>query len=141
MNNQCRLPASGFTETLNEVYEWAKNTVIKAKAAMPDGGITVVVWAYREQNSEWLSVDFYDEKDRDYCMTFLIGEPHTFEMSEPYVPDMTEALHMVGIVIEALGAKVKIGRRCNEVNKYCTPEEKWEEGQTNAHLSLVCSTR
>lgn len=135
MDKQCYLPASGFTNTLNEVYDWAKMVVASARSRLSGSQLRVAVWAYREQGYEWLAVDFFDEADNDYLMTFLIGDEHDFHADEPRVPDMTEALHMAGIVIEALGAKIELGRRCNEVNKYCTPEA-WTETQTNAMLAL-----
>ncbi len=133
---KCRLPASGFTETLDRIYDWAKQVVSAAKAELHGADIRTLVWAYREQNCEWLSVGIYDENNFNYIITFLIGEPHNFDINCPSVPDMTEALHMTGIVLDALGLVATIGRRGNEVNKYCTPET-WKPAQTSATLVLA----
>lgn len=132
----CRLPAGGFTETLTGVYDWAKAVVAKAKECLGEAPVKVLVWAYRHQSWELLAVDFHTDDGRDYSMTFMIGDRHDFELSEPSVPDMTEALHMVGILCEALGATIQIGRRGNEVNPYCTPEQ-WQPGQTSGQLALA----
>jgi hypothetical protein len=131
----CDLPASGFTRTTNDVYDWAKAVVTKVKEKLPEGQINAAVWAYREQGYEWLAVCFHRDDDDTYDLGFTIGEDHSFHLVEPGVPDMTEALHMVGILCEALAAKIQIGRRCNEVNPYCTQEE-WRPGQTNGQLVL-----
>lgn len=134
---QCRLPASGFTYTPDEVYIWAKRVVAAIRAALPSGTPpNVLMWAYREQRREWLSLIFHDTQERDYCLTFLIGDPHDFHMTELTVPDMTEALHMAGILIADLDAVVSIGRRWNEVNRTCTPDA-WVDGQTSGVLKLV----
>lgn len=137
MKKVCRLPASGFTHTLNEVYDWANAVAKSAKAAMHHQPVKVSIWAYREQNAEWLSVDFYtdDQSDGDYIMTFLIGEPHSFDLQQPTAPDMTEALHMAGILCDALDAHISLGRRNNEVNRYCTPDP-WSPNQTNGKLRI-----
>jgi hypothetical protein len=138
---RCRLPASGFTETLDDVYDWASSLVNQLNqlrvAAKP---VQAFVWAYREQSFELVALDF--DGGIDACLQFLIGEPHNFYASINdggviAVPDMTEALHMIGIVLDALDIKeVKIGKRVNEVNPYCTPSQ-WVPGQTNAPLKIM----
>lgn len=140
MNNdletRCYLPASGFTRTVDEAYDWGCEVTRRIKQALPDGAIHVLVWAYREQHREWLAAIFYDAAGRDCTITFLSGYPHNFDLTEPYVPDMTEALHMTGIVADALSATITIGRRDNEVNRYCTPGV-WVDEQTNGSLVLA----
>lgn len=139
----CRLPASGFTDTLNGVYDWATKVVAKVRSDLGVGPVRVSVWAYREQERQWLAADFHADDfglARSYPMTFVVGETHDFDLEEPNVPDMTEALHMVGILCEALGATIEIGRRCNEVNRYCTPEA-WGPGQTNARLVILVKAK
>lgn len=131
----CDLRASGFTKTTNGVYDWAAAVVAKVKEKLPEGRLNAAVWAYREKGYEWLAVCFHCDDEDTNDLGFTIGEDHSFHLVEPGVPDMTEALHMVGILCEALGAKIQIGRRCNELNQYCTPG-KWRPGQTNGQLVL-----
>lgn len=133
----CRLPASGFTETLSPVYDWAKAIVSDMRKQLSSEKIKADLWAYREQSCEWLCLDISEVANGS--LIFLIGEPHNYSLNSPAtvinVPDMTEALHMAGIICDALGAKIEIGRRNNEVNPYCTPS-KWTPGQTNARLQI-----
>jgi hypothetical protein len=53
------------------------------------------LWVYREQNRDWLSLEFFGGVDED--LIFRIGEPHNYSLDSPVteiqVPDMTEALH------------------------------------------------
>ena len=64
-----------------------------------------------------MACDFYDEHENHYPLTFQADFYHTFDLQEPGVPDLVAAMHMAGIVIEGVGAKVvEVGRRCNEVN-------------------------
>jgi len=135
---RCRLPASGFTETLSPVYDWARAIVSDFKAKANGQRIHANLWAYREQNSEWLALDLFGGIDGD--LTFLIGEPHNYSLDSPgtviQAPDMTEAIHMAGIICDALDVDVRVGCRINEVNSYCTPDQ-WGPNQTNAPLKIV----
>lgn len=133
--SSCRLSASGFTHTLDGVYDWAKVVVAAAKKKL-NGPITLTLWAYRHGGHEYLAADFYTKANESYCLSFVVHHPHDFDLEQPGVPDMTEALHMVGIVAEALEATIEIGCRQNETNKYCTPAP-WQPGQTNARLVLI----
>jgi hypothetical protein len=54
---------------------------------------------------------------------------------EAYVPDMVEAVHLVGIILKSLNIPVCIGRVENEVNENLVSEP-FREGQTNAHIRL-----
>ncbi|MBU3640982.1 hypothetical protein [Polynucleobacter sp. Fuers-14] len=141
---RCRLPASGFTETLSPVYDWAKTVVRDLQAKTNGQKIAARLWAYREQYSEWLALDFFDGIEAN--ITFLIGEPHNYYADldgggTVNVPDMTEALHMVGIICHAINVEpidivLSIGNRQNEVNPYCTPSQR-VPGQTSAPLKIV----
>lgn len=136
---RCRLPASGFTQTLNPVYDWASTVVAYLQTLANSQKVEAGLWAYREQFSEWLALDLTGGVNAH--ITFLIGEPHNFHSDLDdggvvAVPDMTEALHMAGIICDAFNAKVDVGCRANEVNRYCTPGP-WGPNQTNARLKVV----
>ncbi|HHV7521268.1 TPA: hypothetical protein ACUNF5_002751 [Burkholderia orbicola] len=115
----CRLPASGFTETPNAVFEWADQVVSAARQTLCGSKPRIRLWAYRHQGCEYLAADIWDEHEasRFHPITFVIGDDSCFDMHEPVVPDMSDALHMVGIVAEGLSANVEVGRRGNEVNE------------------------
>lgn len=112
----CALDASGCTDTPPDVLKWAREVgaVVKQKLSAPR---TVYLWTYRRYGYEMLMCDFYDEHDNHYPLIFTSGFNHNFNLEEPAVPDLAEAVHMAGILVEALDAKVaEIGRRGNEVN-------------------------
>lgn len=136
---RCRLPASGVTETLNSVYDWAVIMVSRFRPKVDGQKVTADLWAYREQGSEWLALDF-DGALIDERITFLIGEPHNFyadfDGGTVNVPDMTEALYMAGIICDALDAPIiNFGKRGNEVNPYCTPD--LQSGHHSARLRII----
>lgn len=118
------LPASGFTKTRSELHAWAKAVVDEARSIFGnDVAVDVGVWAYREQGREFLSADLHIKKQREPVFPITIcaeGECYFPEITggaaEADVPDMVEAMHLVGIITRALGATVSIGRGENEVN-------------------------
>lgn len=115
----CRLPASGFTETPESVLVWADQVVAMAKKKLNGFVPRVWLWAYRNAGTEYLAADIGDEHESSvgHSLTFVIGAGSRLNIDEPFVPDMTDALHLVGIVAEGLRADVEVGRRGNEVNE------------------------
>lgn len=132
----CRQPASGFTETPAEIIEWAKSTVSIAKEIMTGKQISAHVWAYREQDCQLLAVDLIDEEGHWYGINFTTGVGYCLHPQEPYVHDLTEALHMAGIVSASLGATVELGCRDNETNEAVLARPLLP-GETNGNLALV----
>lgn len=117
------LSASGFTDSNNGIYDWAKTAMNAVKLRLTGSIINGCLWAYRHQDVEYISLSFEDETEKNYSFTITTGFPYELKsISEPIVPDMTEALHMAGIIIQALEANMLIGRGWNEVNRYCIPE-------------------
>lgn len=133
--NACHLPASGFTVTLNGVYDWAKHHIEIINKVF-GSNCNAHLWSYREQSSEWISFTVYNEK-HIHDILFLIGQPHNFNYSYPYVPDSCEALHMIGLITNALKINTEIGLNQNETNKYCTGQTEWKENQTNAQIEFI----
>ncbi|MGU7843952.1 hypothetical protein ACV22V_31380 [Burkholderia sp. AW33-5] len=115
----CRLPASGFTETPESVLVWADQVVSIARSNLTGVEPLVGLWAYRHGGFECLAADISDENDTSmgHSLTFLVGGDMDLDIHEPSVPDMADALHLIGIVIEALQARVVVGLRSNEVNE------------------------
>lgn len=126
--NICEVLPSGYTYTLNNVYDWAKESLKKIKHEL---GISLIeskddvkayMWAYRYDNgkNKYIAFDLVNIKNNfHYCINFSIGDKHTFNINEPTVPDVVEAIHMIGLISTALGIKTEIGSYSNEVNKYC----------------------
>ncbi|MGS1035957.1 hypothetical protein [Burkholderia glumae] len=121
MEELCRLPASGFTETPEAVLVWADEVVSHAKKKLNGFEPRVRVWGYRHNGAEYLAADISDEHESSvgHALTFVIGNDllPSLNIEEPKVSDMSDALHLVGIVAAGLKADVTIGRRGNEVNE------------------------
>jgi hypothetical protein len=140
MKNKTYQPASGFTTTNTELHTWAGKLVSKIKEKFNENEISAFIAAYREQEREHLSCDLINiEKNISMPITICAdGEyylPLDTDMSEADVHDMTEALHLVGLITQAINAKVIVGRLVNETNEdvLVTP---LIENQTNAHINI-----
>ena len=117
------LSASGFTRTRSDLHAWAKAVVEQARIFKDHSTVEAKVWAYREQGCEHLSADLYlkDRREPSFPITICADGGYYFPAivggaAEADVPDMVEAMHLVGIITQALGATVSVGRGANEVN-------------------------
>lgn len=133
------LPASGFTSTNPTSYAWCKYHVdqVKKKFGESASGLNAHLWSYRHGDTQCLSFDIYSDHEH-YTMTLeAIGECDEYIESSDYgVFDLAEALHIVGIIKEALNLEVEIGRRQNEVNTQLL-EQPLVGTETNGRLKLV----
>ncbi|MCW6560052.1 hypothetical protein NFB50_16460 [Yersinia ruckeri] len=112
------LDSSGFTGTNEDLHECAGKIVAESKKQFGGSSLSAHLWAYRHGDAEILCCDLYC-KDTDTHMPITItatGMQHFGGTDEPYVYDMTEALHLSGLVIRALDVTVEVGRGSNEVN-------------------------
>lgn len=135
--NACGLNASGFSYTLNGVYDWATQAANLVQETLGTHDLNAHLRAYREQGYESMCLTIWKDDLKDRCdFNFTLGEKHDFHLEEPYVPDANEALHMIGILTQTLNVKVEIGGHRNETNRYCTPKP-WRKGQTNAPLKVI----
>ncbi|MBU3587438.1 hypothetical protein ICN30_06295 [Polynucleobacter sp. 31A-FELB] len=122
---RCHLPPSGASNTLSPVYDWAKTVVALLQKQSNGQRVKARLWAYRYSGAEWLVMEFLDGAEGSF--TFCIGEPHNYVVDDSsgtvtLVPDMTEALHMAGIVFNAVNAEVEVGNR-RELNPCCCPDK------------------
>lgn len=123
----CRLDASGCTDTPSIILEWADCAVAEVRNSL--GGITVLahVWPYSHGGNDFLGCSIRCDGANSapgYALTFVIGpDVDLAEVCEPHVPTMADALHMLGIVLDALDARMTLGRRGTEVNEdvLCEP--------------------
>ena len=136
---RCRLPASGLTYTPAEIHEWARHVASLARESLT-GNITAHVSPYRHGDHEHLSCDLQDEMSEYYPITLITGAAHDFSTSpmgtDACVPDMSEAMHMAGMVIELLNARVSLGRYHNETNPEVLARP-LKPGQTNGAMALA----
>lgn len=141
-HKQCRLPASGFTHTLSEVHQWAGSVAGDIRNEL-SGPLQARMWAYRHGDSRYLVCDFYDGRDNVYPLTLLATGQHDFHVgpsgTDASVPDMTEAIHMLGILARALDASVQIGLHENETNESVLSQP-LQQGQTNGPMARVAAS-
>ena len=116
-NNICELNSLAYTNTPTAIFNWATAVVRGARDILGSDGLSVSVWPYRKGLQQFLCCDISNALSNDiYDLTFVISGQHNFDLYNPSVPDMAEALHMAGIVIEGLNATARIGSRENELN-------------------------
>jgi len=130
----------GFTYTHSAGYEWAGKQVLSIRKAIAGKPLPVQghLWTYRHDGCEMLALDVTCGDESVYNGT-ITGNDGEYESDlsddEAYVPDMVEAVHLVGIILKSLNIPVCIGRVENEVNENLVSEP-FREGQTNAHIRL-----
>lgn len=133
-----RLEPSGFTETSEALHACAGHIVAKAKAYFDGAPVKAEVWAYRwYDNCEIVSCDLWTEgSDKAMPVTITAtGQQRLDIHDEPDVFDMTEALHLAGMITQALGATVTVGRTVNEANQAVLPAP-LPAGHTNGTINL-----
>jgi hypothetical protein len=131
------LEPSGFTNTNIELHDCAKRLVDKAKALFKYEHLKAKVWSYRWDDSMVLTCDLFSLTS-ELSMTITIsavGRLMLDYLDEPEVYDMTEAVHLVGLITKALDAKVLVGRGDNEINTAIL-DNPLSEGQTNGTINL-----
>lgn len=108
-----RLNSVGDPESHPESKAWA-DKVTQHLLEQLNGPIEATLWPYRLCGKEHLACEISDAQGNDYSITFTIGEELNCSFNpqgcDPWVPDMSEALHMAGMVLTAVGAQVTVGR-------------------------------
>lgn len=141
-DNASYLPASGFTHTHLDVHSWAGKVVGLARSVFGEERVTARLWAYREQGRQHLSCDLCVKGNSKISLpiTICAEGKHYFPdikggAAEADTYDMAEALHLAGLITEALNATIEVGLKCNEINEEIL-EEPLSEGQTNGKVDL-----
>ncbi|AHG22706.1 hypothetical protein Z042_07590 [Chania multitudinisentens RB-25] len=91
------------------VSHWVTEQGARLRAILT-GDITLIVWPYRRAGLEYLMCDGFDAC-QTVTLTLRTGGAHDFNGRSPVVPDMTEALHMIGLLATVLDARVKLDCR------------------------------
>jgi len=140
-NETSDLSASGFTHTNTDLHIWAGKIVEEAKNYFSDEKIELSIWSYIEQKYEHMSCDIRSTNNKDKYITITIcagGEYRLGEVSrggDIEVHTMTEALHVCGIISQALECPISVGLGGNEVNKEVL-EKPLGEAHTNGRINL-----
>lgn len=134
---QSRLEPSGFTETNAALHACAGHIVAKVKASFAGAPVKAQLWAYRWHDCEVLSCDLLSEDAANAIPVTITaaGRQMLDVPDEPEVFDMTEAVHLAGLIIQALDATVTVGRTANEVNEAVLPAP-LAAGHTNGRINL-----
>ena len=139
MLDKCDLGSNGFTYTLDNAHKWCGIQVKKIREEFSNDlhNVKGYLYAYRHDGYEKLALDYSHKSDRKrwFPMSFNTGCKHDtdYEGSDVCVPDMTEALHMAGIIIRSIGMPVEIGLFHNETNESLLAKP-LTENQTIGHL-------
>lgn len=108
------LTEGGPEDVPESVIEWLDRVVCDVRQALDDEGpLTVSIWPYRH-GATYLVCDIFAEPQHAlYDMTICVDGPTNLSFTkEPQVPDLADALHLVTLVANALGARVKLGLDC-----------------------------
>jgi len=138
--NRSNLSVTSITDTYLPLHQWAETVVTLACNMFNKQPISANVWPYRDRGASILSCVLFNE-NQNIRLPICIeanGKYNFPELGDALVevdvPDMAEALHLVGIITQALNSEVKIGRGDNEVNKSVLAEplpENQPYGQIN----------
>ena len=112
------LNPTAFTFTDKEIHDCAGKIVKQAKEIFNAAPVTARVWSFRHDGYEMISCDLSDQGETKWMPIVITatGEQMLEIIDEPEVFDMTEALHLAGLIVRAMDAKVIVGRGQNEIN-------------------------
>lgn len=132
-----RLEPSGFTETNKALHEFAGKLVKEAKEIFKLEPVMAKVWSYRYGGYSMISCDLFSVGHKiNMPITISAVNQQMLEcQDEPDVFDMAEAIHLVGIITQALDAKISIGLGRNEVSPLVL-ESPLKENHTNGKINL-----
>lgn len=134
------LDPSGCTKTNTALHECAGRIVAEVRNHFGDAPVNADVWSQRWYNGdEIISCDFWkDENDKALPLTVSItalAQQRLDITDEPDVFDMTEALHLAGLITQALNATVTVGRTDKEANE-AVLSAPLPAGHTNGRINL-----
>jgi hypothetical protein len=104
----CELDAGGHPYTLPEVEQWVAKTAARLIAEC-HAPFKARIWPYRQGAVTCISCDI-DGRTAGESFTFQAVGRHDFDHDSPYVPDVAEALHMIGLLTRRIGALIQLGR-------------------------------
>jgi hypothetical protein len=102
------LLASGETQSDPELVRWTEEVAGLLRHALGSGSVELRLWGYRHQ-VETLCADFWNEAGEVVPVTFFATGAAIMKNLELEVPDITEALHAVGLICRRIAVKAEIG--------------------------------
>jgi hypothetical protein len=102
------LLASGEAQSDPELVRWTEEVAGLIRRALGSGSLELRLWGYRHQ-VETLCADFWNEAGEVVPLTFFATGAVSMHRLELEVPDITEALHAVGLICRGIGVKAEIG--------------------------------
>jgi len=132
------LSVTGFTYTSEIGYRWCEYHIQKVREQYdPEKAINALLWSYRLGPTEVISLELSQEKPF-YSIELLAGGEFDDDVTsdEFTVPDLVEALHLIGIVKASLTLDIEVGRRSNETNQKLL-EQPLKPNQTNGYLRPI----
>jgi hypothetical protein len=118
------LDSSGLVQTNAMAYEWCeeqvkfiRSEVLKRGKSLSDAKASL--WTYRLDGNQCLALDILINDNIFYSAT-LQANDGSYEKdlltSDILVPDLAEALHLAGIILQSVGLRAEIGLVANKVN-------------------------
>lgn len=130
---------SGRTFTNSELHDCAAKIVQDAKRLFDVEPVIAHVWSYRDGGYEHLSCNLFSADQRLVMpITIFVSGQQLLDLEyvdKPQVFDMTEALHLAGLITAALNAKLILSRWCNETNPDVIAKP-LEQGKINGKINL-----
>lgn len=119
MANESYLPPTGQHATSVDASQWLESVLGELKETA-NGPFTVHVWPYRHGGFSFIACDVMGANDSALGLSFQIvsstqetpartGEAHPLDYQMP-VQDAAEAMHMISLLVEKVGAEVRLCR-------------------------------
>lgn len=108
MEETCILTAGGGVTTTPAVDAWVARAAGQVLAS-DKAPFRAKVWSYRHGGASLIACDIDGANRSGDSFTFNLGGVHDFQGNDPVVPDVAEALHMIGLLVKRLDATVQLG--------------------------------
>ena len=123
------LSVNGFIFTATALHQWCKTEVdrLKRHLDLSQDNIKARLYSYRRGGDNHLALDLYQADTLATCVTFCAFGYNAYQYeakaanskyNDIEIIDMAEAMHAVGIILQALDIKVVVvGKTDNEMNE------------------------
>lgn len=100
-------------QTLPGVARWAAAATKRITEVVTGSQRRAYARAFRwpappSRSSQILELCIADELGNSHAISFTAGFKHNFDIEEPDVPDLVEALHMVGLITRSLNVQLEL---------------------------------
>ena len=100
-------------QTLPDVARWAAAATKRITEVVTGSQLKAYARAFRwpaspSRSSQILELCIADELGNSHAISFTAGFKHNFDIDEPDVPDLVEALHMVSLITRNLNVQLTL---------------------------------